>query len=77
MLDERITQAVAARIHGDKCAFFDCAFLGVQDTLYDSDGRHYFHNCYIQGATDFIFGNAQSIYEVAKYKINLLISFCG
>ncbi|KAH1040831.1 hypothetical protein GYH30_023605, partial [Glycine max] len=43
-----ITQAKAARIHADKCVFFDCAFLGVQDTLYDDDGRHYYRNCYIQ-----------------------------
>ncbi|KAG5132429.1 hypothetical protein JHK82_023617 [Glycine max] len=58
-----ITQAKAARIHADKCVFFDCAFLGVQDTLYDDDGRHYYSNCYIQGGSDFIYGNGQSIFE--------------
>nr|KYP39073.1 Putative pectinesterase 10 [Cajanus cajan] len=61
-----ITQAVAARIHADKCAFFNCAFLGVQDTLYDDFGRHYYHNCYIQGGVDFIFGNGQSIFEASQ-----------
>ncbi|XP_004516153.1 probable pectinesterase 29 [Cicer arietinum] len=60
-----ITQAKAARISGDKCAFFDCGFLGVQDTLYDDDGRHYYHNCYIQGGTDFIYGNGQSLFEAS------------
>lgn len=60
-----ITQAKAARIHADKCVFFDCAFLGVQDTLYDDDGRHYYRNCYIQGGSDFIYGNGQSIFEVS------------
>ncbi|XP_057432528.1 probable pectinesterase 55 [Lotus japonicus] len=61
----KITQAVAARVHADKCAFFNCAFLGVQDTLYDEYGRHYYHNCYIQGGVDFIFGNGQSIFEAS------------
>ncbi|XP_020206971.1 putative pectinesterase 10 [Cajanus cajan] len=61
-----ITQAVAARIHGDKCAFFNCSFLGVQDTLYDEYGRHYYHNCYIQGGIDFIFGNGQSVFEASE-----------
>ncbi|XP_060676285.1 pectinesterase QRT1 [Ziziphus jujuba] len=58
-----LTQAVAAFINGDKTAFYHCAFAGVQDTLYDQSGRHYFRECYIQGAVDFIFGNGQSIYE--------------
>ncbi|KAK7259189.1 hypothetical protein RIF29_24789 [Crotalaria pallida] len=35
----------------------------VQDTLFDSYGRHYYQNCYIQGHTDFIFGEGQSIFE--------------
>ncbi|GMY17073.1 putative pectinesterase 55 [Fagus crenata] len=66
-----VVQAVAARILGDKTAFYKCAFLGVQDTLWDDQGRHYFHKCYIEGAIDFIFGNGQSIYEkcVINYSI--------
>lgn len=67
---KNITQAKAVRIHADKCAFFDCGFLGVQDTLNDDSGRHYYHNCYIQGGVDFIYGNGQSIFEV-KLKLNL------
>lgn len=61
--EARLAPAEAARIEGDKCAFFECAFLGVQDTLSDHAGRHYFHRCFIQGAIDFIYGNGQSIYE--------------
>ncbi|KAF5739909.1 putative pectinesterase 52 [Tripterygium wilfordii] len=64
-LDTVITQAVAALIGGDKNVFFECGFLGLQDTLWDFQGRHYFYNCYIEGAIDFIFGNGQSYYEVA------------
>ncbi|EOA22536.1 hypothetical protein CARUB_v10003190mg [Capsella rubella] len=55
--------AVAAFIAGDKSAFYSVGFAGVQDTLWDSDGRHYFHRCTIQGAVDFIFGSGQSIYQ--------------
>ncbi|KAK4388005.1 putative pectinesterase 29 [Sesamum angolense] len=55
--------AVAAMIQGDKSAFHRCGFFGLQDTLWDEQGRHYFRRCSIQGAVDFIFGAGQSIYE--------------
>ncbi|KAL5863058.1 hypothetical protein ACOSQ3_000572 [Xanthoceras sorbifolium] len=57
------TQAVAARTYGDKSVFYQCSFIGLQDSLYDARGRHYFSNCYIEGGMDFIFGSGQSIYE--------------
>lgn len=56
-------QAVALQISGDQSAFYSCAFLGAQDTLYDHRGRHYFKNCWIQGSIDFIFGDGLSFYE--------------
>ncbi|KAJ4976169.1 hypothetical protein NE237_001275 [Protea cynaroides] len=55
--------AVAAFICGDKASFYSCGFFGLQDTLWDEHGRHYFKQCYIEGAVDFIFGAGQSIYE--------------
>ncbi|XP_010496740.1 PREDICTED: probable pectinesterase 29 [Camelina sativa] len=55
--------AVAGFIGGDKSAFYSVGFAGIQDTLWDSGGRHYFHRCTIQGAVDFIFGSGQSIYQ--------------
>ncbi|KAK2453547.1 pectinesterase [Trifolium repens] len=55
--------AVAAMISGDKSYFYSVAFLGLQDTLWDDEGRHYYKNCLIQGAADFIFGAGQSLYE--------------
>ncbi|KAK3040058.1 hypothetical protein RJ639_029394 [Escallonia herrerae] len=58
-----ITQALAARISGDKSVFYGCEFFGLQDTLLDDRGRHYFRHCTIEGTTDFIFGMGQSIYE--------------
>lgn len=56
-------QAVALQISGDQSAFYSCAFLGAQDTLYDHRGRHYFKSCWIQGSIDFIFGDGLSFYE--------------
>ncbi|KAJ0606199.1 putative pectinesterase [Helianthus annuus] len=58
-----IMPAVAAKISGDKSAFYRCGFMGVQDTLWDDAGRHYFKLCSIRGAVDFIMGSGQSIYE--------------
>lgn len=58
--------AVAAMIEGDKSVFYRCEFVGLQDTLWDVQGRHYFKQCTIQGAVDFIFGSGQSLYEVPK-----------
>ncbi|CAM6008564.1 unnamed protein product [Sphagnum balticum] len=55
-------QAVALRATGDFAAFYGCGFYGAQDTLYDHKGRHYFHDCYIEGSIDFVFGRGQSLY---------------
>ncbi|XP_026658985.2 putative pectinesterase 10 [Phoenix dactylifera] len=60
---QNVGQAVAASIQGNHSAFYGCGFIGVQDTLYDQFGLHYFKECYIEGAVDFIFGCGQSIYE--------------
>ncbi|XP_022144190.1 putative pectinesterase 11 [Momordica charantia] len=56
-------QAVALRVSGDRVSFNACRFLGHQDTLLDDIGRHYYKSCYIEGATDFICGNAASLFE--------------
>ncbi|KAK4425282.1 putative pectinesterase 29 [Sesamum alatum] len=61
--------AVAAMIEGDKAAFFRCGFMGLQDTLWDVSGRHYFKLCSIQGAVDFIFGSGQSVYEKCSISV--------
>ncbi|MBA0745772.1 hypothetical protein Gogos_008334 [Gossypium gossypioides] len=57
------TKAVALRVSGDRAAFFGCRILAYQDTLLDDNGRHYYKNCYIEGAVDFICGNAASLFE--------------
>ncbi|KAL9245002.1 hypothetical protein vseg_018712 [Gypsophila vaccaria] len=56
-------KGVALRVSGDKAAFYSCRILSFQDTLLDDVGRHYYSNCYIEGATDFICGNAASLFE--------------
>ncbi|KAF0917490.1 hypothetical protein E2562_020602 [Oryza meyeriana var. granulata] len=54
---------VAALVAGDRSSFYRCGFVGVQDTLSDLLGRHYYEGCYIEGAVDFIFGEGQSIFQ--------------
>ncbi|XP_062005577.1 probable pectinesterase 29 [Rosa rugosa] len=66
------TWAPAAAIAGDRASFYHCSFISLQDTLTDAKGRHYFYDCQISGAIDFIWGNGQSIYE--NCKINSLAS---
>ncbi|XP_030547085.2 putative pectinesterase 52 [Rhodamnia argentea] len=58
--------APALQVTSDKVSFYQCAFISVQDTLTDFQGRHYFESCYIEGAADFIWGGGQSIYQGCK-----------
>ena len=56
-------QALAVRLDGDRLLFRNGRFLGWQDTILGNRGRHYYENCYIAGAVDFIFGGATEFYE--------------
>ncbi|MDP4209802.1 MAG: pectinesterase family protein [Bacteroidota bacterium] len=63
-----VGQAVAVLVKGDRAAFFNCRFLGFQDTLYTFGdqtraSRQYYKNCYIEGTVDFIFGWATAWFE--------------
>jgi pectinesterase len=65
----RVGQAVALMIEADRCAVKNCVILGNQDTLYlAKDGRNYFQDCYIEGTTDFIFGEATVVFEKCTIK---------
>jgi pectinesterase len=55
--------ALALRINGDRVAVRHCRLTGFQDTLLVDRGRHYFTDCYIAGATDFIFGGATDWFD--------------
>lgn len=61
-------QAVALHVTGDRIVFRNCRFVGNQDTIYagESDCRHYFENCEIEGTTDFIFGSATAYFQNCK-----------
>jgi pectinesterase len=56
-------QALALTIMSDRGVFRYCRFLGFQDTLLAQAGRQYFDHCYIQGATDFIFGGSTAVFD--------------
>jgi len=60
-----VGQAVALHVEGDRCVFRNCRFLGHQDTVYAAGetSRQYFYNCYIEGTTDFIFGESTAVFE--------------
>ncbi|XP_010268104.1 PREDICTED: probable pectinesterase 67 [Nelumbo nucifera] len=63
-------QSVAAFVGADKAAFYHCGFYSAHNTLFDYKGRHYYHNCYIQGSIDFIFGRGQSIFYSCEIFVN-------
>jgi len=56
-------QAVALMAKGQRQQFRDCRFLSYQDTLYTNTGTQYFRDCFIQGDTDYIFGDATAVFE--------------
>ncbi len=56
------TQAVACLVRADKVVFEDMRFSSYHDTLYAENGRHVYRNCYIEGRTDYIFGNNATAY---------------
>ncbi|KAJ1699240.1 hypothetical protein LUZ63_007752 [Rhynchospora breviuscula] len=56
-------QSVAAKVSGDKVAFYHCGFYSPHNTLFDHKGRHFYESCYIQGNIDFIFGRGQSLFQ--------------
>jgi pectin methylesterase-like acyl-CoA thioesterase len=58
-----VGQAVALRTDGDRQVFKNCKFIGFQDTYYVHSGIQYHLDCTIEGATDFIFGDATSVFD--------------
>ncbi|KFY31485.1 hypothetical protein V493_01066 [Pseudogymnoascus sp. VKM F-4281 (FW-2241)] len=50
------SQAVALSCYGTSQAYYGVALFGYQDTLLSNEGKHFFGKSFIQGATDFIFG---------------------
>ncbi len=72
----RVGQAVALHVEGDRCEILNCRLLGNQDTLYTGTetSREYYKDCYIEGTTDFIFGEATAVFQSCTIK-NLMNSY--
>lgn len=60
-----VGQAIALHVEADRCTFVNCRILGNQDTAYlaGEHSRDYFKECFIEGTTDFIFGEATAVFE--------------
>uniref|UniRef100_A0A803MSH3 pectinesterase n=1 Tax=Chenopodium quinoa TaxID=63459 RepID=A0A803MSH3_CHEQI len=56
-------KAVALRVSSERAEFYACRITSYQDTLLDEGGSHFYSNCYIEGGTDFICGNAASLFQ--------------
>lgn len=58
-------QAVSLHVEGDRFRIKNSNILGCQDTVYaaTNHSRQYFENCYIEGTTDFIFGQATVVFK--------------
>ncbi|WP_312766094.1 pectinesterase family protein [Epilithonimonas sp.] len=63
-------QAVALHVEGDRFVMKNSNVLGCQDTLYAATdhSRQYYENCYIEGTTDFIFGQATVVFKNCEIK---------
>ncbi|WP_165067059.1 pectinesterase family protein [Marisediminicola senii] len=67
-------QAVALRTTGDRLVYENVRLLGNQDTLYANSAntataaRSYFHNSYIEGDVDFIFGRGTVVIDNSTLK---------
>lgn len=66
----QVGQAVALHLEGDRIIVKNCKILSNQDTLLvTKDGsRQYFTDCYIEGTTDFIFGEATALFTNCTIK---------
>ncbi|MHA6249330.1 pectinesterase family protein [Pontibacter sp. CAU 1760] len=59
-----VGQAVALHVEGDRAIVKNCRLLGHQDTLFTAtaNSRQLYQDCYIEGTTDFIFGEATVVF---------------
>lgn len=60
-----VGQAVSLHVEGDRFSIKNSRILGCQDTIYaaTNHSRQYYENCYIEGTTDFIFGQATAVFK--------------
>ena len=74
----RVGQALALAVEADRCIIRNCRIIGNQDTLYaaNDSSRQYYVDCYIEGTTDFIFGDATAVFKncLIKSKKNSFVT---
>jgi pectin methylesterase-like acyl-CoA thioesterase/lysophospholipase L1-like esterase len=71
---EASERAAAMIIEGNRAEFVNCSFLGSQDTLYTGNSAtnsSYFKNSFIEGNTDYIFGDGNVVFD------NVTLNFAG
>ena len=63
-------QAVALHVEGDRFVAKNCNILGCQDTIYTATegSRQLYLDCFIEGTTDFIFGEATAVFQNCTIK---------
>ncbi len=61
----KVGQAIALSLDANRVLIENCNLLGNQDTLYlaGEGSKQYFKDCYIEGTTDFVFGQATVLFE--------------
>jgi pectinesterase len=66
----RVGQAVALHVEADRVLIKNCKLLGNQDTLYTAteNSRQLYRDCFIEGTTDFIFGEATAVFQNCTIK---------
>lgn len=64
-------RAAAIAIEADRAEFYKSKFLSNQDTLYTGGVRIYFKDCFIEGNTDYIFGDGNVVFD------NCTLNFAG
>ncbi|KAE9464002.1 hypothetical protein C3L33_04070, partial [Rhododendron williamsianum] len=56
-------QAVALTNNANRSAFYQCVFLGYQDTLLANHNRQFYKDCDIYGSVDFVWGYAKAVFQ--------------
>jgi len=66
----RVGQAVVLHVDGDRFVIKNCNLSGNQDTLLTANdsSKQYYVDCFIEGTTDFIFGNATAVFQNCTIK---------